>query len=81
MQLRWNRGEKRGPEQKHLRTGPRSASPCLARPAFAMFAVLLASYVINAMDRQLFPLLASDVRQEYGFSLAKHWAFSRRYLR
>ena len=35
-----------------------------------MFAALLASYVINAMDRQLFPLLASDVRQEYGFSLA-----------
>jgi MFS transporter, DHA1 family, inner membrane transport protein len=35
-----------------------------------MFAVLLLSYVINAMDRQLFPLLASDVRREYGFSLA-----------
>jgi MFS transporter, DHA1 family, inner membrane transport protein len=35
-----------------------------------MFSVLLGSYVINAMDRQLFPLLASDVRQEYHFSLA-----------
>jgi MFS transporter, DHA1 family, inner membrane transport protein len=35
-----------------------------------MFGVLLASYVINAMDRQLFPLLAPDVRREYGFSLA-----------
>lgn len=35
-----------------------------------MFAVLLFSYVINAMDRQLFPLLAPDVRREYGFSLA-----------
>lgn len=35
-----------------------------------MFGVLLASYVINGMDRQLFPLLAPDVRQEYGFSLA-----------
>jgi DHA1 family inner membrane transport protein len=35
-----------------------------------MFGVLLASYVINAMDRQLFPLLAADVRREYGFSLA-----------
>jgi DHA1 family inner membrane transport protein len=35
-----------------------------------MFAVLLLSYVINAMDRQLFPLLAPDVRREYGFSLA-----------
>jgi MFS transporter, DHA1 family, inner membrane transport protein len=38
--------------------------------AVAMFAVLLCSYVINAMDRQLFPLLAPDVRKEYGFSLA-----------
>jgi len=35
-----------------------------------MFGVLLASYVINAMDRQLFPLLAPDVRREYGFSLS-----------
>jgi DHA1 family inner membrane transport protein len=36
-----------------------------------MFAILLASYAINAMDRQLFPLVASDVRGEYGFSLSK----------
>ena len=36
-----------------------------------MFGVLLASYVINAMDRQLFPLLAADVRREYGFSLPR----------
>jgi predicted MFS family arabinose efflux permease len=36
-----------------------------------MFGVLLASYVINAMDRQLFPLLAADVRREYGFSLSR----------
>ena len=35
-----------------------------------MCGVSFASYVINAMDRQLFPLLASDVRREYGFSLA-----------
>jgi predicted MFS family arabinose efflux permease len=35
-----------------------------------MFGVLLVSYVINGMDRQLFPLLAPDVRREYGFSLA-----------
>jgi DHA1 family inner membrane transport protein len=35
-----------------------------------MFGVLLGSYVINAMDRQLFPLIAPDVRREYGFSLA-----------
>ena len=38
--------------------------------ALAMFAILLASYAINAMDRQLFSLLASDVRSEYGFSLS-----------
>ena len=35
-----------------------------------MFGVLLASYAINAMDRQLFPLLAPEVRRQYGFSLA-----------
>jgi len=33
------------------------------------FAAVLASYAINAMDRQLFPLLAPEVRREYGFSL------------
>jgi MFS family permease len=38
--------------------------------AIAMFAILLLSYVINAMDRQLFPLLLTDVRDEYGFGLA-----------
>ena len=35
-----------------------------------MFGVLLGSYVVNAMDRQLFPLVAPEVRREYGFSLA-----------
>jgi DHA1 family inner membrane transport protein len=35
-----------------------------------MFGVLLGSYVVNAMDRQLFPLIAPEVRREYGFSLA-----------
>jgi MFS transporter, DHA1 family, inner membrane transport protein len=35
-----------------------------------MFGALLASYAINAMDRQLFPLVATEVRGEYGFSLA-----------
>src|SRR5438128_10539997 len=38
--------------------------------AIAMFIVLLASYVINAMDRQLFPMLVPEVRRQYGFSLA-----------
>ena len=35
-----------------------------------VFGLLLASYVINAMDRQLFPLMAPEVRGQYGFSLA-----------
>jgi DHA1 family inner membrane transport protein len=35
-----------------------------------MFGVLLAFYAINAMDRQLFPLLVPEVRRQYGFSLA-----------
>jgi MFS transporter, DHA1 family, inner membrane transport protein len=34
------------------------------------FGVLIGSYIVNAMDRQLFPLVAPDVRREYGFSLA-----------
>jgi len=38
--------------------------------ALIMFGVLLASYAINAMDRQIFPLLAADVRKEYGFALS-----------
>jgi len=38
--------------------------------AIAMFLVLLASYAINAMDRQVFPLVAPEVRREYGLSLA-----------
>ncbi|HET6305984.1 MAG TPA: MFS transporter [Rhodopila sp.] len=37
--------------------------------ALLMFAVLLVSYAINAMDRQIFPLLLADVRREYGLSL------------
>ncbi|HLK49199.1 MAG TPA: MFS transporter [Bryobacteraceae bacterium] len=64
-------GEKTDPE-------PEICAPARPAPVFsgasasgvAMFGVLLSSYVINAMDRQLFPLLATDVRREYGFSLA-----------
>ena len=52
-----------------LRTldSPRAESGVLRVLAFG---VLVGSYVINAMDRQLFPLVAADVRREYGFSLA-----------
>ena len=35
-----------------------------------MFCVLLAAYVLMAADRYLFPVLAPDVRREFGFSLA-----------
>ena len=37
--------------------------------AVAGIAILLASYVINAMDRQLFPLILPEVRREFGFDL------------
>lgn len=37
--------------------------------ALGMFAVLLFSYVINAIDRQLFSVLAADVRTALGLSL------------
>ncbi|MFB9267011.1 MFS transporter [Bradyrhizobium erythrophlei] len=39
------------------------------RIALAMFVVLLLSYVVNAMDRQLFSVLASDVRKALNLSL------------
>jgi MFS family permease len=35
-----------------------------------MYGVLLLAYSVNAADRQLFPLLAHDVRVQYGFSLS-----------
>lgn len=38
--------------------------------AIAMFCVLLAAYMLMAADRYLFPVLAPDVRREFGFSLA-----------
>ncbi|HYZ16879.1 MAG TPA: MFS transporter [Candidatus Acidoferrum sp.] len=49
---------------------PNDGERRLSRAAIGMFALLLAAYAINAMDRQLFPLLLSNVRKEYGFSLA-----------
>jgi len=38
--------------------------------AIAMFCVLLVSYVLMAADRYLFPVLAPDIRKEFGFSLS-----------
>jgi len=43
---------------------PRAASGVLR---VVTFGILIGSYVVNAMDRQLFPLVAPDVRREYGF--------------
>ena len=37
--------------------------------ALAMFCILLVSYVLMAADRYLFPVLAADVRRDFGFSL------------
>jgi predicted MFS family arabinose efflux permease len=56
-----------------IREPERAERADMGSPALAvlMFSVLLGSYVINAMDRQLFPLLAADVRQEYRFSLGE----------
>lgn len=38
--------------------------------AIAMYCILLASYSLMAADRYLFPVLAPDVRRQFGFSLA-----------
>jgi MFS family permease len=37
--------------------------------ALAMFSVLLVGYALMAADRELFPVLAVNVRREFGFSL------------
>lgn len=39
--------------------------------ALAMYCVLLAAYALMAADRYLFPVLAPDVRGEFGFSLTQ----------
>lgn len=39
------------------------------KAALGMFCVLLLSYIVNAMDRQLFSVLATDVRTALGLSL------------
>lgn len=44
---------------------PRSSG----KAALGMFCVLLLSYIVNAMDRQLFSVLATDVRNALGLNL------------
>src|SRR5579872_7212524 len=57
-------------DQTTTRSGGSAASG-LAETAIAVaaIAVLILSYGVNAMDRTLFPLILSDVRREYGFTL------------
>lgn len=45
---------------------PRTSAAAIARAAIV---VLILSYCVNAMDRTLFPLMLTDVRREYGFTL------------
>jgi MFS family permease len=53
-----------------METAPNGVRSARTATALAMFGVLLLSYVVNAMDRQVFPLILTDVRAEYHFSLA-----------
>ncbi|TLS42363.1 MFS transporter [Streptomyces montanus] len=47
-----------------------SSRPSLSRPMVGVgFLLLLLSYMVNAMDRQVFPPLLPNIREEYGFSL------------
>jgi predicted MFS family arabinose efflux permease len=46
------------------------AQPGAKSAALGMYGVLLAAYSLMAADRYLFPVLAADVRREFGFSLS-----------
>lgn len=59
--------------QDPLSTTPTSPASNQSGPgvlAIVMYCVLLASYSLMAADRYLFPVLAPDVRRDFGFSLA-----------
>ncbi|MCU1546948.1 MAG: transporter of the superfamily [Homoserinimonas sp.] len=49
------------------RVGPYEAGR--NKVALAMFTLMLVSYVLNAMDRQIFSVLATDVRETLGLSV------------
>ncbi|WP_330232586.1 MFS transporter [Nocardia sp. NBC_00508] len=53
----------------NVATVPSTGARVATRPAIAFFALLLLAYSVNAMDRMVFPVLLSDVRAEYGFTL------------
>ncbi|KDN79512.1 MFS transporter [Streptomyces olindensis] len=47
-----------------------SSPPALSRTMVVTgFVLIVLSYMVNAMDRQVFPPLLPDIRAEYGFSL------------
>lgn len=49
---------------------PVSGRPPLSRPMIGVgFLLIVLSYMVNAMDRQVFPPLLPNIREEYGFSL------------
>src|SRR6201996_1974105 len=50
-------------------SGDDTPRPTATAIALAAIAVLIVSHAANAMDRTLFPLMLTDVRREYGFSL------------
>jgi MFS family permease len=50
-------------------SGDITPRPTASAIAIAAIVVLIVSYGVNAMDRTLFPLMLTDVRREFGFSL------------
>jgi MFS transporter, DHA1 family, inner membrane transport protein len=65
-----NRKEKHVREQAAVQANPANTQTGTRAAAIGMYCVLLLAYSVNAADRQLFPLIASDVRAQYGFSLS-----------
>src|SRR3990172_7297827 len=57
-------------QESTTRTSPADNQSGTRAVAIAMYCVLLVSYVLMAADRYLFPVLAPDVRRDFGFSLA-----------
>src|SRR5215472_1335059 len=57
-------------EQTAIQASASSPQAGTRAAAIGMYCVLLLAYSVNAADRQLFPLLAHDVRVQYGFSLS-----------
>jgi MFS family permease len=48
--------------------------------AAAFFAICAATYVVNAADRLIFPIVVRPVAEEYGFSLAQGGTLATIYL-